>query len=139
MSYEEKIAALVEHVPLSCGYSAFVRALSKRDEDACQAALIGSRKSKARWEQEPGAKMGRTVVEQDLDQSVYSTEKLVRGITSWDLDGKKGDDMDDGGILRITTVNVEKLSGPDSTALLEAIDRLGAPLAPTQPTSTPSG
>ncbi len=139
MSYSSKVGALTEKVDLSAGYTAFVRALTKRDEDACQAALIGSRKSRARWEQEPGAKLGRTTVEQDLDQSVYSNEKLCRGITSWDLDGDPGDDMDERGILRVTPANVEKLSGPDSTALLEAIDRLGAPLAPTQPTSTPSG
>lgn len=137
MGYASKLSALTQRVELASlpGYWVDVRILSKKQEDQCNSALIGSSKNHARWETEPGAKKGRTIVEQDLDQSVYTREKLFLGIVAWNLDGE-GDQ--EGVVLPITRETVELLSGPDSTKLVEVIDSLSAPLDSSNSTTTPS-
>lgn len=117
MGYASKVRAITERVELSNGYSANIGLLSKQDNDACRAALLGGSKTTGKYEAEDN-KPGRTTVDQSLDDAAYVRALLARGIKSWDLDD------DNGQILPVNEQTVEILSGPDSDALVKAIKAL---------------
>lgn len=124
MSYAAKIAA-GKPVDLSHGYKATCRALRADEEDEVQALYLGSRKTKANAQ--TVNKVTTTSVAMEVDNPTLVRETLLRGIVSWTLDGDKGDDMDDRGILRITAPNLAKLSGGDRNLLFKTINDLTEP------------
>lgn len=122
MGYQSKIRAFLRPVALSNGYSAQVGLFDKRGIDACSAALMGGTKSSGQLvvEGQGAAQAARTIVDQSMDNSAYTTARLVHGIKEWTLDD------DAGAILPINETTVQILSGPDMAACLKAIEEVNA-------------
>ena len=121
MGYASKGKAITETVDLSNGYQAHIGLLSKADNDAVRAALLGGNKTNGKYEAVDGS-AGKTVVDQTMDDSAYTRTLLSRGIKSWTLDD------DDDQPLPITEKTVEILFGPDADVLVKRIKALNAPV-----------
>lgn len=123
MGYKQR-TALTETVELSQGYSALIHVLRKRDEDACQAILLGDAKTRAKIvseSDEDGDSTGsRTEQDLEMDNAAYTTEVIFRGTTSWTLDD------DNGKVMDVTREAIEDvLTGPDAKLLVKGINGLG--------------
>jgi len=127
VGYRKK-TALTKRVDLSAeGYYAMIRALRGADDDACQAALLGDVKTRGKVISTSGGEddeddegSSRTETDLEFHNSAYTTEILVRGIESWNVDG------DDEKVLPIDAHTVkEELTANDTKLLVKEITALG--------------
>lgn len=119
MAGYEAATSLTDTVHLSGDYRAQVRALRADEEDAVQAAYLGSRKQRAAVQTNQGATS--TSVDLEMDNGALIRETLLRGIASWTLDDV------DGTIWPVDAAHLGKLTGGDRNKLFVAITTLTGP------------
>lgn len=118
MGYLEA-TSITRTVPLSAGYSATVQALRAPDEDAVQAALLGSRKQRA--SAQTVRSETTTNLDLEMDSAAQVQETLLRGIVSWTLDDAQGV------VVPVDAAHLAWLTGGDRNTLFVAINELTAP------------
>lgn len=114
MGYLEA-TGITKTIQLSQGYSAVVKALRGDDEDAVQAALMGSRKTKASFQGEA------TNINLEMDNAAQIQETLLRGIESWTIDDASGV------VVKVDVPHLAWLTGGDRNLLYVAINNLTTP------------